>query len=82
MHDKMNLGRMVFTVSWHFSGILFFLFFFWPQVEVPPPPLPTDFTVLHNDPAALQDHCAGDAGFEPKTSAPEGWCAIPRDSIN
>ena len=34
---------------------LLYCLFVWPQVEVPP--LPRDFTVLHNDPAAPQDYC-------------------------
>ena len=39
------------------DDIFFFFFniFFGPQVEVPPSTL--RFTVLHNDPAAPQDHC-------------------------
>ena len=34
------------------------------------------FTLLHNDPAAHQDHCTvGYAGFEPGTSVPDAFCA-------
>ena len=45
------------------------------RLLVPPPPLPRDFTVLHNDPAASQDHC-GRCWIQARDlCAPEVWRA-------
>ena len=65
-----NYGPSYTPTNKHF---FFFVYFFWPQVEVAPSTL--RFTVLHNDPAAPQDHC-GRRRIRPQagTSAPEVWC--------
>ena len=48
-------NKVIFQCWLIYLIFIFFKYFLWPQVEVPP--LPWVFTVYHNDPAAPQDHC-------------------------
>ena len=53
---NMYVKTLTFFLPFHFIDIFFFVYiFFGPRRRFPP--LPWDFTVLHNDPAVPQDHC-------------------------
>ena len=53
---NMYVKTLTFFLPFHFIDIFFFcIYFFGPRRSFPP--LPWDFTVLHNDPAVPQVHC-------------------------
>ena len=82
MEDRTFLSQDLlpafFTQQWAMSKKYFIIYFlnsfkdlFWPQGWVS---TLICSTLLHNDPAAHQDHC-GRCRIRTRTSAPEVWCA-------